>query len=107
MEIQADDYVITPCSDTENLLYEQVKPDPSYYYCSDSDTCRYGHRRSISWNKEMLNRESFSVPFQNTIRSSLTVFSISQSDEFLTVIGRSDLVLKPETQKQYDSSTSL
>lgn len=103
LEIQAGDYVITPCSDTENLLYGQVKPDPSYYYFSDNDACRYGHRRSIQWHKKLLNRGSFSVPFQNTIRSSLTVFAISQSDEFLTVIGRSDLVLKTERQKQYDS----
>ena len=45
----------------------------------------------------------FSVPFQNTIRSSLTVFSISQSDEFLKAIGHIDLTLKTEKQEQYNS----
>ena len=37
----------------------------------------------------------FSVPFQNTIRSSLTVFAVSQRDEFLSAIGRGDLVSSP------------
>jgi restriction system protein len=33
-----------------------------------------------------------SVPFQNTIRSSLTVFGVSQRDEFLAAIGQTKLV---------------
>ena len=39
-----------------------------------------------------LNRSEFSVPFQNTIRSSLTVFTISRQEEFLSRIG---LIPKP------------
>ncbi len=54
--------------------------------------CPYRHRRKIEWAKETLNRNQFSVPFQNTIRSSLTVFAISQKDEFLAVIGKQELV---------------
>ena len=45
--------------------------------------------------KERLKRGNFSVPFQNTIRSSLTVFAVSQRDEFLAAIGRADLAPKP------------
>ncbi len=41
------------------------------------------------------------MPFQNTIRSSLTVFSVSQRDEFLAAIGRADLAPKP-AHPQYD-----
>ena len=102
LQIQPGDYVITPSSDTEKLLYGKVKSDP-YYYQSGDDGGPCRHRRSITWNKKGLNRGDFSVPFQSTIRSALTVFSISQSDEFLKAIGHIDSVLKTEKQEQYNS----
>ena len=102
LEIQPGDYVITPAFNTEKLLYGQVTSDP-YYYHSGDDNCPYKHRRPIKWHKNEYNRGDFSVPFQNTIRSSLTVFSISQSYEFLKAIGRTDLVSEKEEQEQYDS----
>lgn len=43
-----------------------------------------------------------SVPFQNTIRSLLTVFAVSQRDEFLAAIGRADLAPKAAAA-QYDA----
>lgn len=89
LEIQAGDYVITPAADTEWLHYGKVDPDPSYFYATGDDGCPYRHRRRMTWEKERLKRNDFSVPFQNTIRSSLTVFAISQRDEFLAVIGSS------------------
>ena len=101
LEIQPGDYVITPSFNTEKLLYGQVTLDPYYYYSGDDD-CPYKHRRPIKWHKNEYNRGDFSVPFQNTIRSSLTVFSISQSDEFLKAINRTDLILETEKQKKYD-----
>ena len=97
LEIQAGDYVITPAADTEWLHYCKVKADPSYFYAKIDDGCPYRHRRRVEWFKERLKRADFSVPFQNTIRSSLTVFAISQSDEFLSAIGRADLILKHAT----------
>ena len=102
LEIQPGDYVITPSLNIEKLLYGQVTPDP-YYYHSGDDDCPYKHRRLIKWYKNEYNRGDFSVPFQNTIRSSLTVFSISQSDEFLKAIGDIDLTLKDEKQELYNS----
>ncbi len=46
-------------------------------------------------------RSAFSVPFQNTIRSSLTVFYISQREHFFEVIGKKELA--PRAQKEsYD-----
>ena len=101
LEIQAGDYVITPAADTEWLHHGQVGPDPSYFYAAGDDGCPYRHRRRVTWAKERLNRGDFSVPFQNTIRSSLTVFAVSQRDEFLAAIGRVDLAPKP-TAVQYD-----
>ncbi len=92
LEMKAGDYVITPAADTELLHYGQLLADPSYFYAAGDDGCPYRHRRRVSWAPDTLKRSGFSVPFQNTIRSSLTVFYVSQRDEFLGAIGRKDLV---------------
>ena len=102
LEIAAGDYVITPAADTEWLHYGQVAPDPSYVYAAGDDGCPYRHRRRVVWAKERLKRADFSVPFQNTIRSSLTVFAVSQRDEFLAAIGRTDLAPRA-APAQYDA----
>lgn len=101
LEIQAGDYVVTPAADTEWLHYGQIGPDPSYFYATEDDGCPYPHRRRVEWAKQPIKRGEFSVPFQNTIRSSLTVFAISQREEFLTAIGRADLAPKSRPT-QYD-----
>jgi len=101
LEILPGDYVITPAADTEWLHYGQVEPDPSYFYTTADDGCPYRHRRRVAWAKEWLKRGDFSVPFQNTIRSSLTVFAVSQRDEFLLAVGRTDLSSKPPAA-EYD-----
>ena len=102
LEIKAGDYVITPAAETEFLHYCKVTVDPSYYFATDDDGCPYRHRRRVEWLKAKLKRADFSVPFQNTIRSSLTVFSISQNDEFFGAIGRKDLISK-EVKREYDA----
>jgi restriction system protein len=95
LEMQAGDYVITPAADTELLHYGRIAADPSYSYAPADDGCPYRHRRRIEWSPQTVNRSEFSVPFQNTIRSSLTVFSVSQRDEFLSAIGKKDLASAP------------
>jgi hypothetical protein len=95
LEMQAGDYVITPAADTELLHYGWVAPDPSYVFAAGDDSCPYRHRRSVEWAAGTLKRSGLSVPFQNTIRSSLTIFVVSQRDEFLAAIGRKDLVAAP------------
>ena len=74
LEIKSGDYVITPPSDTEWLHYGQVTPDQSYYYWDGTDGCPYRHRRGVAWADSRIKRSAFSIPFQNTIRSSLTIF---------------------------------
>lgn len=101
LEIQAGDYIITPAADTEWLHYGKVEPDPSYFFAVGNDGCPYRHRRRVAWAKDRLKRGDFSVPFQNTIRSSLTVYAVSQNEEFLAAIGQADLNPKPITT-QYD-----
>ena len=101
LDIRGGDYIITPAADTEWLHYGKVAPDPSYSYATTEDGCPYRHRRSVEWAPQRLKRSDFSVPFQNTIRSSLTVFAVSQRDEFFEVIGRKDLVARRPPSK-YD-----
>lgn len=102
LDIQAGDYVLTPAVNSEWLHYGVVEPDPSYFFFKGNDGCRFHHRRRVKWNAKILKRSDFSVPFQNTIRSLLSVFLVSQRDEFLKVIGRADLVSE-KTPAQYDS----
>jgi len=99
LEIGPGDYVITPAADTEWLHYGTIGERPSYFFESGNDGCPYRHRRRIKWSKKRLNRNQFSVPFQNTIRSSLTVFAVSQREEFLSVIGKGP---QPQIQ-EYDA----
>lgn len=94
LDIKPGDYVITPAADTEWLHYGVVEGEPSYFYGETNDGCPYRHHRRVKWSKDKLSRSSFSVPFQNTVRSSLTVFSVSQQEEFLTVLGKGDLLGK-------------
>lgn len=96
LEVKASDYLITPAADTEWLHYGKVEADPSYFFeANPKDGCPYRHRRQVTWCSNRLNRSELSVPLQNTIRSSLTVFAISQRDEFFAAIGETSLVSKP------------
>ena len=97
LEIKSGDYVITPPRNTEWLHYGKVASDRSYYYLNGNDGCPYRHRREITWADSRIKRSEFSIPFQNTIRSSLTVFNVSQGEEFLTKIGVHQPGLKPKT----------
>jgi restriction system protein len=100
LEMQPGDFVITPAADTEWLLHGQVEADPSYFFAAGDDGCPYRHRRRVAWAKERIRRGDFSVPFQNTIRSSLTVFAVSQREEFLAAIGRA--VATSKVTEEYD-----
>jgi restriction system protein len=94
--MQPGDYVITPDADSEWLHYGVIAPAPSYFHATADDGCPYLHRRRVKWEKERLRRSDLSVPFQNTIRSSLTVFGISQTDEFFRLIGQPGLATAPQ-----------
>lgn len=107
LEIVAGDYVITPANDTEQLYYCVVAPDPSYYYSDVTDGCPYRQRRKVEWAREPLVRSGLSVPFQNTMRSSLTVFSVSQRAEFFEAIGRKDLAPKVPVSRYDPYNTVL
>lgn len=100
-DIQAGDFVITPDADTELLHVGVMEASPSYFFSDGSDGCRFRHRRRVKWLPGTFKRSAFSVPFQNTIRSSLTVFYISQKEHFFEVIGKKELL--PHAPKEsYD-----
>ncbi len=88
LNMKPGDYVLTPTAEDNQLLhYGRIAADPSYYFDPHSkDGCPYPNRKKVIWDKKTLRRDELSVPFQNTLRSSLTVFEVSQETEFLTVI---------------------
>ena len=106
LEIQEGDYVIVPASNTEFIYYGVVEENP-YFYSVDSDACPYPHRVRIKWHKEPIQRSQFSVPFQNTIRSSLTVFKISHKKNFFNTIGKPELVPASDTKVEFDYYNSI
>lgn len=93
LEIEADDIVITPDADTELLHHGRVLP--GYQYEPNDKACPFPHRRPVKWAEQPLLRSSLSVPLQNTMRSSLTVFAVSQVDEILRLVGRGSEALAP------------
>jgi len=101
LDISAGDYVITPAANTELLYVGVVGPDPSYFHSEGDDGCPYENRRRVEWLPQTFKRSAFSVPFQNTIRSSLTVFYVSQKDHFLQVIGKQEAP-SPATAPAHD-----
>jgi predicted Mrr-cat superfamily restriction endonuclease len=106
LEMKEGDYVITPTADTEWLRYGQVS-NKGYWFDSDlTDGCPYHQRRGVTWSEKKLSRSSFSVPFQNTIRSSLTVFAVSQWDEFLTTI-KAEGHVSQKNHSAYDPYVSV
>src|SRR5690606_25209192 len=101
LEMQPGDIVLTPPVDTEWLHFGRVAPEPSYYLASGDDGCPYRQRRRVVWSKERINRGQLSVPLQNTLRSSLTVYAVSQIDEILTALGEAPRV-QATTAPAYD-----
>lgn len=105
-DMKAGDYVITPSDDNDVLFYGKVLDEPYRYESEPTDTCPYRHRRNVKWSKKTASRSTFSVPFQNTIRSSLTVFSVSQAAEFLAAID-ADGYEPPEAAPVYNHYESV
>ncbi len=104
LEMKAGDYVITPAQNTEFIYYGIVQEN-AYYFADGSDGCPYLHRKRVKWHREPVQRSQFSVPFQKSIRSSLTVFYISHKKNFFSTIGKPELA--PGTEKEFDYYHSI
>ena len=105
LELQENTFVITPSSDTNYLYYGIIEKDS--YYFADEDNCPYRHRKKVKWEKKPILRSEFSVPFQNTMRSSLTVFAVNHKRNFFETIGRNDLIPKLEKEVKFDYYKSV
>ena len=106
-DIQPGDYVITPPANTEFINYGIVADEPAYYAPAAADGCPYPHRRRVLWHPKAVSRSSFSVPFQNSIRSSLTVFRVGSEQNFYETIGASNLIPPANQKLEYDYYTSV
>lgn len=104
IEIQPGDIIITPDSNTELLHHGIV--EEGYRFEPSDPACPYMHRRNIKWQPEPLLRSGLSVPLQNTMRSSLTVFSVSQVEEVLRLVGRA-AEIPPSKTKPYDPTNAV
>lgn len=83
-EIGPEDVVITPSSRNERLYCGRVLGS---YYREVTTECPFYHRKKVEWRDEPLLRGAFSIPLQNTMRSSLTVFGVRQKSEILAILG--------------------
>ncbi len=102
LEIQPGDYVITPAADTDYIYYGTIGLGNSYYFDSGKDGCPFLHRRKVKWNPTPVRRSQFSVPFQNSIRSSLTVFQVNYLKNFFETIGKKELIPSSQLKVEYD-----
>jgi predicted Mrr-cat superfamily restriction endonuclease len=87
-ELKSGDYVITPTSDTEQIYYGVVEPEPAYYYNQRQDGCPYPHRKRVRWNINPIKTGEFPDAFQTGLRSLMTVFAIPHKESFLETINR-------------------
>lgn len=107
-DMQPGDYIITPPANTEYIYYGIIAEGDSYFYAPHAeDGCPYPHRRRVQWHKQLIARNSFSVPFQHSIRSSLTVFRVGHEQNFFEVIGKGELVPLPAKKFEYDYYTTI
>jgi predicted Mrr-cat superfamily restriction endonuclease len=83
LDMQEGDYVLTPAAESSLLHYGRLISGRPYI--DDAGDSPNPIRRHVKWI-DTLNRSGLSVPFQNTIRSSLTVFAVSQREEFLAAV---------------------
>lgn len=104
LEIKEGDYVITQSVNSDRIHYGMVVG--GYYYAPNADDgCPFFHRKPVKWLGEA-SRSVFSVPFQNSIRSSLTVFYTNHSANFFEHIGKAELAPKAEKiiERSYSES---
>ncbi|MBI2967730.1 MAG: alpha/beta hydrolase [Bacteroidetes bacterium] len=90
-DIHVGDYVITQSNNPSSFHYGIVEGE--YYYEPDSkDNCPFPHRKKTKWIAEV-PRNKFSESFQNSLKAHLTVYNISESEEFFSVLGLTEFII--------------
>lgn len=98
-EIKIGDLVISPYLDS--MLLVGIIENDLYY--KEDHTSPYFWRKKVKWFKEKIDRHTLSVPLQNTLRSSLTCFKVTSSDEILIQLG---LMEKTEELNNFSGESS-
>lgn len=78
-DLKKDDIIITPYS-TNTLLVGKVTSD---IYFKQDKTSPYALRKDVTWFPKTINRQNLSIPLQNSLRSSLTFFTLNNGAEIL------------------------
>ncbi len=101
-EIREGDVVISPF-DNGTLLIGRIESD--LYFESDK-TSPYPWRKKVKWLSKVIDRHEFSVPVQNTLRSSLTCFRIEAADEILAKMGMTTPTLPADSELPSNSPST-
>jgi restriction system protein len=101
-DINPGDYVLTAPANTEFINWGIVQENP-YYFGGTEDGCPFPHRKRVKWHPKPIRRAEFSVPFQNTIKSSLTVYWVKHRNNFFEVIGETSKIPKKELKTAEDN----
>ncbi len=107
-EMEVGDWVLSPEINSRWLRYGQITG--GYWFEAGayaSEGCRYEHRRAVDWKPDQIDRSELSVPFQNTLKSNLTLFKFRHEQEFLTRIGAApssapQTVARASAQRPYE-----
>jgi restriction system protein len=86
-DMEPGDLVITPSYETSHIYHGTLRAQP-YYYDNAKDGCPFPHRRAVHWDPNSIPTAEFSDSFQKQMRSFMTIFPISRTDDFLSVINR-------------------
>lgn len=90
-EVRQGDYILTPSSEVGQIYYGKVLDGGIYSVLQPIDGCPFQHRRRVQWNVTPLLREQLSVPMQNSLKASLTIFAVADKDRFFQFIGQPQL----------------
>ncbi len=94
-EINVGDIIITPFSKGTLLVGEVT----SQNYYEQDESSPYPQRKKVKWFSQTVDRYSLSVPLQNTLRSSLTVYKVNNGREILQAVNiapRNEVVQKAD-----------
>ena len=86
LEIDSEDFVLTPSEDYRVLRFGRIRPSGRYYfdYLDEDD---YRHRFPVDWRVRQIRRADLSLEFQTTLRSPQTVVPMRQHvPEFLRLV---------------------
>ena len=86
LEIDSEDFVLTPSADSQVLRFGRIPPKGSYYF-DNFDEDDYRHRFPVDWRVRPIRRADLSPEFQKPMRSLLTVASLRHHvPEFLRLV---------------------